>query len=300
MTTNIMSTNVMTTNINVHNKVGLIPYSNTCFMNAGIQLLMSVSVFMVFLLNIDNECTELNIDNDNSCYAKTAMDYYNTNTVTLGPLTIQSRFINLCKRYMGGTQEDTHEFLMYIIADIVENIQKLKNESYEKKIKKLISTTLKCHIHWRDNRSVDSDNAYDENILSFPIDDTCSTLECCKNLFLFSDNEDAKITYTLCNLPKYIIIHLKRWSYNHNHHIKNCTQIDIPFRTNIFDGVQNYKLKAFVVHSGSIIGGHYITYSVKKIDNEYKWFCFNDQSIREVSNEEELAKNAYVLLYSRE
>ena len=62
-----------------------------------------------------------------------------------------------------------------------------------------------------------------------------------------------------------------------------------------------YKLKSFVNHMGSISGGHYVAYSVRKINKEYTWFCYNDSSVSEesIDNIANISKQAYVFLYSR-
>lgn len=285
----------MATKFDIYNKVGMMNFGNTCFMNAGIQLLMSASTLMIFILTIDeNEKT------NNKAYIKTIKDYYNPHTTTIGPRAIYERYKKLVTKYHGGSQEDSHEFLLHILDDIIENVKKIGNMSYVTKIKKIITSTIKSDVHWKDGRDVDNTNYSEENILSFPIDDTCNTLECCKRLFLHNDNDDANITYTIEQVPKYLFIHLKRWIFDGKGYLKKCTRVDIPFHTNMFDNNHYYKLKGYIVHIGNINGGHYVAYCLKKVDNEMKWYCFNDNTVNIENNPQHSVKDAYMLLYSRE
>jgi len=78
-------------------------------------------------------------------------------------------------------------------------------------------------------------------------------------------------------------------------------EIEIPFETNCFDEITNYKLKGFIMHSGGVFGGHYYAYGTRKINDEIKWFCYNDTNVTEVTIEQVTveSKKAYLFLYSK-
>ncbi|XP_021362827.1 uncharacterized protein LOC110456411 isoform X2 [Mizuhopecten yessoensis] len=62
-----------------------------------------------------------------------------------------------------------------------------------------------------------------------------------------------------------------------------------------------YELYGVVLHRGSMLGGHYTSYVRKQHTN--RWFYCSDSTVREIKEErifqEGIARNAYVLFYSR-
>ena len=71
----------------------------------------------------------------------------------------------------------------------------------------------------------------------------------------------------------------------------------------------NYSLRAVVVHLGAIDSGHYVTYrrepetllipSEANQNSKHRWFYTSDSVIREVSIDEVLNTNPYMLFYER-
>lgn len=278
---------------NIYNIAGLMNFGNTCFMNASIQLLLSASVLDLFLLSIDN-----NHKTENSPYTTTIKDYFTQNTTIIGPKAIHQRFKQLYKKYGGSSQEDSHEFLSYVLDDIYETVKKHSEENL-RKLKKIMTITIQSKIHWNDNRDVDNTVLTEENMISVPIDSSCLSLHCCINLYKANNNPDASIEYSFINLPKYIFIHIKRWNFS-GRITKNAMQIEIPLQTNMFNNIDLYTLRAFIVHIGNHNGGHYISFCSRKHSSGIKWYCCNDSHISEEHNIEEQVKNAYVLLYAKD
>lgn len=64
----------------------------------------------------------------------------------------------------------------------------------------------------------------------------------------------------------------------------------------IREGSQGYELFAVTVHKGTLSGGHYIAY-VKRQNK--KWYLFNDEIYQEVSEQEVLDQEAYLMFYRR-
>ena len=58
-----------------------------------------------------------------------------------------------------------------------------------------------------------------------------------------------------------------------------------------------YILKGFVIHSGSLHGGHYVYVG----NHNGEWILFNDSSTKEISENEvnSYLKTAYVLYYEK-
>lgn len=281
--------------MNINNNPGLTNFGNTCFMNAAIQLLMSASTMNLYMMNVDDLDTSLNRK-----YIQTFRDYYNPITKVLGPKILYLMYMQLNTRYHGSTQEDSHEFITYTLDDILNNVRTLNNEKHIKSLEKFMTVTINQHVHYKKGQDVDSNKIIKENMLSFPMNDTVTTLNDCYNLFKTEDNEDFTLSFEISSFPKYLFIGLKRFIFDGRRFNKLNLEIDIPIETNIFNIEHKYKLKSFIIHTGNYMGGHYYAYSLKKIDNEYKWFCLNDSNVTEVSidtiNNE--LKRAYILLYS--
>jgi len=102
-------------------------------------------------------------------------------------------------------------------------------------------------------------------------------------------------------LPKYLIIHLKRFSFENGNSVKNNIIIDSPMTIStkkIATIDRNYNLYAVIRHDGSINGGHYIAYTKNIINKE--WYKYDDSSIAHLKNPMSLlniTKNGYILFF---
>lgn len=279
--------------IDINNTVGLMNFGNTCFINSSIQLIMSAPVFCIHLLS--NE--EL-LDTKAKKYLQTIRDYMNPKTTMLGPKKIHISYMNLNTRYRGFTQEDSHEFIVYTLDDILTIIKTLTNENYVKRTEKLITYTLNTKVTYKNSGEI-SESSIRDYALLLPINQENPTLDGCLQLFMNVEEEDKTIQYSLSNLPKYLIITLKRFSKTASRNEKNDMPVQMPLLTDIC-GV-SYKLKAIIDHQGTINGGHYVAFVTRKINNENKWFYCSDTSVLEVNvlQVEKQALKGYMFLYSK-
>lgn len=281
--------------MDINNNAGLINFGNTCFMNASLQLMISASVMICYLCGIEEFK-----QTDNMKYIQTFIDYLSPTTNILGPRILHAKYMQMNTRYHGYTQEDSHEFLTYTLDDIIENVKKLNNTQYTHDIEKYITVEINQHVHYKKGQDADSVKKIKENMLSFPINKDCKSLQDCYELFHVEDNDEFTLTFNIFKVPKYLFISIKRF-LNNGHTIEKLnTDISIPMETNMFNSNHNYKLKGFVIHSGGYMGGHYYSYCVRKINKENKWFCYNDQRVTEVSDDiinAEISKG-YIYLYS--
>jgi len=282
--------------MNNNHTVGLMNFGNTCFMNASIQLLMAAKCLGCYMMEHEELMTT-----ENSKYIQTYIDYMNPSTTTLGPKIIFVKYMQLNTRYLGHTQEDSHEFLTYTLDNILENTKTLDDEKLYKEMQKMFSIRISQFVHYKKEQDEDSTKIIDENMISLPLREGCTTLEDCLELFKIEESDDFTLELNFVRLPKYIFVSLKRFLNDGQRIGKIVTDIDAPFQTNMFDSVHNYKLNGFIMHIGGIMGGHYYAYCSRKINNEVKWFCFNDKNVTEVDMvrvEKEL-RQAYVFLYSK-
>ncbi|XP_067908180.1 ubiquitin carboxyl-terminal hydrolase 4 isoform X2 [Heterodontus francisci] len=118
-------------------------------------------------------------------------------------------------------------------------------------------------------------------------------------------HQQATKKFDLWSLPKILVVHLKRFSYNRYWRDKLDTLVEFPIRVlNMSEFVYNpkagpciYDLVAVSNHYGGMGGGHYTAYAKNKIDGQ--WYYFDDSSVSGASEDQIVTKAAYVLFYQR-
>lgn len=135
------------------------------------------------------------------------------------------------------------------------------------------------------------------------------------NLF-FDEKSSKKVNADICkkfiNLPKYLIIVLKRFKQNNMGMIigKNKSKIAIPIDDDYLDlsdytigydkNDSKYELISVGLHSGGLHGGHYYSYAKNTKDNKY--YVYNDLSVKplDLNNyEDDLFKNGYYFVFKK-
>ncbi|XP_048878468.1 ubiquitin carboxyl-terminal hydrolase 4 [Brienomyrus brachyistius] len=118
-------------------------------------------------------------------------------------------------------------------------------------------------------------------------------------------HQQANKKFDLWSLPRILVVHLKRFSYNRCWRDKLDTVVDFPIRDlNMSEfvcdpkaGPYVYDLIAVSNHYGGMGGGHYTAYAKNKIDG--KWYYFDDSSVSSATEDQIVTKAAYVLFYQR-
>ncbi|XP_070193299.1 ubiquitin carboxyl-terminal hydrolase 15-like isoform X2 [Littorina saxatilis] len=119
-------------------------------------------------------------------------------------------------------------------------------------------------------------------------------------------HQQATKKFDLWSLPQYLIIHLKRFSYNRYWRDKIDALVEFPtqgldLRKYILNSGNNdvniYDLIAVTNHYGGLGGGHYTAFAQNKDDKE--WYYFDDSSVSSSTEESVVTKAAYVLVYKR-
>lgn len=136
--------------------------------------------------------------------------------------------------------------------------------------------------------------------------------------FIKSKKTTALKKIFLSRLPPLLCLHIKRRSYNNNgqpmklnHHIVFPLNLDMTSyaKDYIADGIDKnnkiknsfmkplkYSLCSVIVHDGTAYSGHYTTFcKVQK-----KWMLFNDIIVKEVTEQDVLSCQAYMLFYQEE
>jgi ubiquitin C-terminal hydrolase len=153
--------------------------------------------------------------------------------------------------------------------------------------------------------------------LPIPSNNKSPTLIDCFNLYVEGEilegdnawfNEEKKVKENIkkkiifWSFPNILVIDFKRFNSKNK---KNQILITFPIENlDLSSYIVGYKKNTYQYdlygicnHSGSVLGGHYTSY-VKNANN--KWYHFNDTSITEISNTENIiTEKAYCLFYRK-
>uniref|UniRef100_A0A670YVU1 Ubiquitin carboxyl-terminal hydrolase n=1 Tax=Pseudonaja textilis TaxID=8673 RepID=A0A670YVU1_PSETE len=122
-------------------------------------------------------------------------------------------------------------------------------------------------------------------------------------------HQQATKKFDLWSLPRILVVHLKRFSYNRYWRDKLDTVVDFPIRDlNMSEFVCDpaaspyvYDLIAVSNHYGGLGVGHYTAYAKNKING--KWYYFDDSNVSPASEEQIVQQaagstiNHYTILY---
>jgi len=262
---------------------------NTCYLNAGLQMIIHNKDLCNLIIN--NE--KINSDFENiSNFIK---QYYNNQQGTLTPDYIKNLVSKNNKEFIGMNQNDSFEFILYFL-DYIFDILKV-NDIYtvttKISIKCKLMSCLKINVHHEKN-----------NFLLLDINNNTNNLDECYRYYKSIEKlcDDNSYFCEKCNSKriaskrteiskwsKHLIIVLKRFNY-HGRSQKINKEIEVPIEWR-----HKYILKGIVVHSGSTFGGHYIYIG----NHNNKWFIFNDDHVREITEHQlnSYKNNGYIYYY---
>ena len=279
-------------NINGINNIG-----NTCYMNAGLQLIFNCTILTKFFLNNNFKSNILNS-------YKYLLYQYDENR--LDPNIIKNIKRKKNKNFNNNDQNDSHEFLITLI-DLLDEELKKEFKNTNKKILNIKYTNLLDILF--NNRIISniesiktdesSKNTSYERIISLSLKDNIyesiedfQKSELLKNQW-FSENEKKKIDLNkylnINKYSKYLIFHLKRLI---NTNLKSNKNVQF-YKIIEFESTK-YDLRSIVIHIGSGNSGHYV--AVIKRNN--KWYLCDDNVISNV-NVDNYLNNGYIYLYSK-
>ena len=144
-------------------------------------------------------------------------------------------------------------------------------------------------------------NIYDCLNDMFKVENIQYKCEHCKN------DDNNIIEKKIMNIPKTLIIKIKRYYSNGKRLVKNNKFIKYPLTLDmepyiISENSQKYELYAIINHSGVLDSGHYYSF-VKKYNSKTnkfgnQWFCCNDSNVTEINIKEVLSSQyTYILFY---
>lgn len=274
---------------------------NTCYLNAGLQLLIQNIELCKLILNYSNKSIILNK------ISKIILEYYDSsNNNSINPCEIKNIVQDRNNIFNGFNQQDSTEFIIFLLNIIDEEIKKINCNS--KEIENIFGINLNVKIKCNFINCIEVSKIKETNFFLFlNITDKCNTLDDCYNEFksiniLNNNNQyfcdkcntkrDASKRYKIIDWSNYLLINLKRFNQNGMKLIKETKLIEIPMIWKY-----NMELIGAIIHSGSISSGHYV-YIGKK---ENKWYLFNDNQINEIFDYDIKNKisSAYLLIYKK-
>lgn len=289
--------------------MGLKNMGNTCYLNAGLQMLIQNPDFCRVIL--DNRNTSENLKN----MANFIDEYHNSEDRSIKPDKIKRIVEKKNKIFEGNGQQDSAEFIVALMEILSED---LKNESINEIFNIETNTTFKCKIKTCLNK-VHITGKTPFLILPIPEvkpipkdkpipEDKTIDLTDCYRAFkakrklegddkYFCEKCNKKIiaseTVEVSEWSNHLIIWLSRYSNENGKQTKNDKVIEIPQKWR-----HKFEIKGAVIQDGSLSGGHYF-YISKNKDNE--WIEYNDSSTSKITDDraQDLLNMAYLFHYKK-
>ncbi len=270
-----------------------------CFMNASLQCLLNLPEFQSTVENLQPQGIFTNLTNNLIHLIKTRKGCYSS--TNLGTFAIDARH-HIFQRY--NNQEDAGEFVIGLINRILLSVEKTEAQTI---IESLLTNTLSSTRTCTNCNHISGNSEPTESVFKLEIPQHNVTLHNCLAQFFAPEpltgkeqalceecqsKQDSIKTFTILQPAQHIIMQAKAFTFNHenNESLKNATKIPFPlteFSLNQYrhqDLISDctYKLQSFVMHRGTLNGGHYIAF-IKHVDGN--WYLCNDDEISWVPEE---------------
>uniref|UniRef100_A0A8C5Y9J0 ubiquitinyl hydrolase 1 n=1 Tax=Microcebus murinus TaxID=30608 RepID=A0A8C5Y9J0_MICMU len=281
---------------------GLRNLGNTCYMNAILQCLCSISPLVEYFLSgkyitaLQKDCSEVA-----TAFAYLMTDMWLGDSDCVSPEIFRSALGNLYPAFMKKTQQDAQEFLIYVLNELHEALKKchaVLTRLFEGQLNYSI-VCLKCENFWSPNAFFPLQDClqcfFQQDTLTWNNQIHCSFCE---------TKQETAVRASISKAPKIIIFHLKRFDIQGTMKRKLRTDIHYPL-TNldltpyicpIFRKHPKYNLCAVVNHFGDLDGGHYTAFCKNSVTQA--WYSFDDTRVSEIPDTSVQTATAYLLFYS--
>ncbi|KAJ2081490.1 hypothetical protein H4R24_002315 [Coemansia sp. RSA 988] len=242
-------------------------------------------------------------------------------TGSLLPQAFISKLKECNELFRSNAHQDAHEFLNYLLNEIVENVEKIdgtkdiRQTSTEQQGRQQIQGSTWVHTLFEglltnETRCLSCENvtSRDETMLDVSVDihENTSVTSClrqfaagellCHNNKFYCDScgglQEAERRMRLKRLPNILALHLKRFKYHEGlgRHVKLSYRVNFPTELRVPNTTEDtedvlYSLSAVAVHlGGGLFHGHYISI----VRSGTRWVLFDDDCV-ELIDESELS-----------
>ena len=314
---------------------GLRNLGNTCYMNSIVQCLSHTLPLREFYVS-GEYCRYLNNRGDLSSAFKRVMRELSdlTSPHPVDPYYLRRQIKAKTDRFPDYRQHDAHEFMRFLLNELHEEINRASVAGRKSPAdNETLGEACARHLTWEDSRiselfggmlrsEVCCSVCSDKSIVYIPFMDitlpipdrherSAVSLSDCLAMIRREETLDEEerpycnrcmdLTRStkqlfICNLPRYLVIQLKRFSY-YPTRTKLTTSVkfdDIWKLKDSSNKSHTYYLYGIVCHSIGEYGGHYIAYC----QHNGVWRCFNDSRTGIASWEHVRNREAYVIFYT--
>ena len=297
---------------------------NTCYMNSTLQALLSSTTLnsaIIMCLRKNPKCLN-NLSPMMMEYCRMLIDQVTVESNIYSPLHLKKILDTVNPSFRGSAQHDSHEFLIYMINDFVDE---KKDKTMTQLINKVCFGKCKEYLCCTECHQVSEKYSnFLDVLLPIPNMTNPDLIDCFKYFSKFDTlDADNKWKCSKCNkhviaqkrteiyeVPEVAIFTLKRFKGRYAE-VKDST----PVRIYPYIELQNKKLQliATINHYGNTAGGHYVAYVSREKkethDSRYNntnelnkknkdWYRADDESITPVSIESILNDpSVYIVIY---
>ncbi|XP_068881518.1 ubiquitin carboxyl-terminal hydrolase 50 [Aphelocoma coerulescens] len=311
---------------------GLQNLENTCYMNAVLQCLCSLTPLVQYFLS-GRWNTALHGETGESATAFGCLisDMWLGEFDYVSPEAFHSVFGKRYPAFSRRTQHDAQEFLICVLDDLHEAFKEPSQGRHSSDagastgsssgtsiVTKLFEGQLSYGIRCLKCKAL-ADRPESFTVLSLPIPSTtvCSLQDCLECFFqpdtLTRNNQihcywcgssqDATVKASITKAPQIIIFHLKRFAWQDKHRRKLSTTVCYPFRdldlspySTVSCNKAEYSLCAVVNHAGDLDYGHYTAFCKHSVTKH--WYSFDDTHVTKIPDSAVQADTAYLLFYT--
>jgi ubiquitin carboxyl-terminal hydrolase 2/21 len=301
----------------------------TCYLNSTLQILFLCNKFNKEVINIDRNKYKNKLNYSTIMAYKSILNKLD-NKYKILKLSV---FVKKFQKVFGIKQQDAHEFLIYFLETITDEIKftitdeniknQLLNINYDNKIVEEIQdiyrdgySIIDKYFNGLITKKITCNNCKNTmnkieifKGLEFGVNQVDNLNHAIENYFEPENLIDYKCEkcnqkncvkkYNLLTTPKYLFIYFKKYTNRLLKINKNITFEKyisfLPYFVNNTKKKNFYKLKGVVNHSGNIYGGHYTS----NVEMNQKWYKCDDTFVNEIPEQSINNQLAYLLLYEK-
>ncbi|CAF3480046.1 unnamed protein product [Rotaria socialis] len=322
---------------------GLENLGHSCYINSALQCICHIRPFVEIILNLPEQQL-LQLPPITSAYRRLLIEMQSILKGSTSAHEVKICISELNRRFAGTDEQDSHEFLAVLIEALHDELMtNYQNSSIGDLMHGTLRSTVKCFACEKETNTDDSflslplpihrsaaaifgfdtvKNIFANSMALFGFGiQTDSTLYGCFENLLAEEQlgangqwfcntcqkpTDAIKKLDLYQLPRVLILQLKRFTYDLTDDTKITTKIHVEEVLNLgrfvkkddIDQSTIYDLVAVMAHTGTLTSGHYTTFA-RHLNNP-DWYHYNDWHVHRASFSDAVASDTYVLVYERQ